>query len=219
MKKKAAFVLSGCGFKDGSEIHEAVCAMIALDGSGFEVVCVAPDINQKRTLNHITDESLAEERNVLVESARIARGNIRSVSDLQHKEFDVLVFPGGFGSALNLCTFAIDGTNCTVNPEIHELVTRAHSDRKPIAAMCIAPVLIARCLGNGVRLTIGTDKATASAINSMGGIHVECLVDDAVVDTDKRVVSTPAYMLAKGPAEVYAGATRMIEELEKLLLY
>ncbi|MBN1433275.1 isoprenoid biosynthesis glyoxalase ElbB [Candidatus Fermentibacterales bacterium] len=217
-RRRVAVVLSGSGVKDGSEIHEAVSAIIALDRAGYEVVFTAPDVDQAATVDHLSGQPAeGERRNVLRESARIARGEIRPLSRLRPEDYDAVVFPGGFGAATNRCSFAEEGASCGVLPEIEKLVRRASDDGKPIAAMCIAPVILARCLGNGVRLTIGTDRGTASALEKMGAVHVDCPVDSSVVDETRRVVTTPAYMLANGPAQVMAGAESLVRELGRLL--
>ncbi len=215
MGRRVAFVLSGCGVKDGSEIHEAVSALIALDRAGYEVIFTAPDVQQAATVDHSTEKPESRPRNALKEGARIARGNIRPLSKLRRDDYDAVMFPGGFGAALTLCSFAADGPGCRVNPEVEKLIGDALRDGKPIAAMCIAPVIIARTVP-GARVTIGSDPKTAGAIEAMGAVHVECSVDDAVVDPERKIVTTPAYMLARGPAEVYAGAVRMVEELGRL---
>ena len=216
MGKRVAFVLSGSGVRDGTEIHEAVSALIALDGAGFEVLFTAPDTEQAATVDHLTGDPACESRNVLSESARIARGNVVPLSLVSSGDYDALVFPGGFGAATTLCTFASEGAGCSVNREVSSIIGQALADGKPIAAMCIAPVILARTIP-GARLTIGSDQGTAAAVRAMGAEHVNCAVDDAVVDVTNRLVTTPAYMLAEGPAEVYAGALRMVEELQTLL--
>jgi enhancing lycopene biosynthesis protein 2 len=200
---------------DGTEIHEAVSALIALDRAGIEVVFTAPDVDQAVTRDYLTGEG-AETRNVLREGARIARGEITPLADLDDGDYDLVVLPGGFGAALNLSDFGGRGADCSVNGEVRELLERAHRDGKPIGAMCIAPVIPARVLP-GVTVTIGTDEETAAAIEKMGANHESCAADDAVTDRKNRLVTTPAYMLASGPAEVYAGAVRMVEELKGLL--
>ncbi len=215
MGKKVAFVLSGCGVKDGSEIHEAVAALIALDRAGYEIVFTAPDVEQAATVDHSTEEAETVSRNALKEGARIARGNIRPLSALRPEDYDAVVFPGGFGAALTLCSFASDGTECSVNPEVESLINEARQSGKPIVAMCIAPVILARTIP-GARLTIGSHPETADAINSMGAVHVNCPVNDCVVDVERKLVTTPAYMLASGPAEVFEGAVIMVEKLGEL---
>ncbi len=216
MRRRAAFVLSGCGNLDGTEIHEAVGALIALDTAGFDVVYTAPDIPQSVTRDYLEDRDAGETRNVLREGARIARGNAVPLEELSDDDYDLVVLPGGFGAALNLSSFGAEGESCSVNPGVRGLLERAHAAGKPIAAMCIAPVIPARIFP-GVRVTVGNDPDVAGKIEAMGAEHVDCPVDDAVTDTRMRVVTTPAYMLAGGPAEVYAGAVRMVEELEGLL--
>jgi enhancing lycopene biosynthesis protein 2 len=215
MKRKVAFVLSGCGVKDGTEIHEAVSALIALDRAGYDIIFTAPDIEQTSVVDHCSEKPESETRNALVESARIARGDIKSLTELSPDEYDAVVFPGGFGAALTLCSFAKDGPECSVNPEVSKLIDEALENGKPIAAMCIAPVILARIIP-GVRLTIGSHPETADAINSMGAVHVNCPVNDSVVDRERKVVTTPAYMLANGPAEVFEGAVSMVEKLGEL---
>ncbi|MCK5115950.1 MAG: isoprenoid biosynthesis glyoxalase ElbB [Candidatus Aegiribacteria sp.] len=215
MGKKIAFILSGCGVKDGSEIHEAVAALIALDRAGYEVIFAAPDVEQAATVDHRTASAESITRNTLKESARIARGNILPLSELRSEDYDAVMFPGGFGAALTLCSFAVDGPECSVNPEVESLINEALQSGKPIAAMCIAPVILARTIP-GAKLTIGSHPETADAISAMGAVHVNCPVNESVVDLERKLVTTPAYMLASGPAEVYEGALSMVEELGRL---
>ncbi len=215
MRRKVAFVLSGCGVKDGTEIHEAVSALIALDRAGYDIIFTAPDIEQSAAVDHCTEKPERESRNALVESARIARGEIRPLADLSTDDYDAVVFPGGFGAALTLCSFAKDGPECSVNQDVRKLIDEALENGKPIAAMCIAPVILARTIP-GARLTIGSHPETADAINSMGAVHVNCPVNDSIVDRDRKIVTTPAYMLANGPAEVFEGAVNMVEKLGEL---
>jgi len=215
MGKKVAFVLSGCGVKDGSEIHEAVAALIALDMVGYEIIYTAPDVDQAATVDHSTEDGESVTRNALKEAARIARGNIKPLSDLRPEDYDAVVFPGGFGAALTLCSFASDGPECSVNPEVESLINAALKSGKPIAAMCIAPVILARTIP-GARLTIGNHPETIAAVSAMGAVHVNCPVEESVVDVEKKLVTTPAYMLAGGPAEVFEGALSMVEKLGDL---
>ncbi len=216
MSRRVAFILSGSGVRDGTEIHEAVAALIALDQAGFEVFFTAPDTEQASTIDHLTGEPGEERRNVLSESARIARGEIVPLSSVSPEDYDALLFPGGFGAATTLCSFAFDGPECSVNRDVRDIISQARENGKPIAAMCIAPVILARTI-HGANVTIGNDRGTAAGIEAMGATHVDCAVDDAVVDEANLLVTTPAYMLASGPAEVYAGALRLVEELKKLL--
>jgi len=213
--KRVAVLLSGCGNMDGSEIHESVSALIALDSSGWDIVYTAPDIPQKRTVLY-TDGKRSESRNSLQEAARIARGRIRPLTPELADEVDAVVIPGGLGAAMTLCDFAEKGSGCTADPGVAKFIERAHGAGKPIAAMCIAPVLVARCIP-GATVTTGTDPKTAKLIEEMGCHHVECSTEEAVTDTEFRIVTTPAYMKAKGPAQVYRGAVRMVEELDKLV--
>ena len=214
---KVGVILSGCGVYDGSEIHEAVITLLALDRAGAEAVCMAPDIAQMHVVNHLTGEVAAgESRNVLTEAARIARGNIVDIKEVTIADFDALILPGGFGAAKNLCDFAVKGPECTVNPDVARLLKATVQAKKPLGAVCIAPALLARVLGPDLApsLTIGTDAGTAEAMQKMGASHVECPVKEAVVDREHKIVTSPAYMLAGRISEAADG----IEETVRVLL-
>ena len=216
MAKKIGVILSGCGVYDGSEIHESVITLLAIDRAGAEAVCMAPNIDQMHVINHLTGEPAeGETRNVLVESARIARGNIKDTATVKVADFDALILPGGFGAAKNLCDFAVNGPDCSVNPDVARLVKETVAAKKPLAAVCIAPALLAKVLGpiNSPALTIGTDQGTAGALNKMGAKHVDCPVKETVVDRENRIVSSPAYMLAGSISEAAAGIEKTVQEL------
>ena len=210
--KKIGVVLSGCGVRDGSEIHEAVCALLAIDQAGAEAVCMAPD-SELNEINHCTMEPTGSQRKVLVESARIARGNIKDIAGITAADLDAVVFPGGFGAALNLCDFAQKGAAATVIPQVSRLVKEMHAAQKPIGAICIAPALIAAILGKevGPTLTIGTDPGTAAEVEKTGAKHQDCSPVDCVIDQANKVVSTPAYMLAGRISEIYEGISKCIK--------
>jgi len=193
-KKKFAIVLSGCGVYDGAEIHEATMSMYAIVKNGSTYDIFAPDIDQYHVVNHITGEEMNEKRNVMVESARIARGKISPVTDYNPANYDGLLFPGGFGVAKNLCSFAFDGADCYVVPEIEKAIKDTVAAKKPIGALCISPVLIAKVLGD-VEITIGQDKATAEQAEKMGARHINTHHGDVVVDSKFKVATTPCYML------------------------
>lgn len=214
--KKIAVVLSGCGFKDGSEITESVCTLIALTQAQAEYQCFAPDKNIEST-DHLSGENSGT-RNILSESARIARGKVLPLQELNTDEFDAVVFPGGFGAALHLCDWAQKGSKCQVLPDVVRVVKSFNDDGKPIGAMCIAPVLIAKILGDKeVTLTIGNDKETAQEIEKTGAQHENCDVDDFITDRENKVVTTPAYMYDDAaPAQVFQGITGMIKELVEM---
>lgn len=216
---RVAVCLSGCGFLDGAEIHEAVLTLLALDQAGASVVCCAPDVPQAQVVDHVTKDRVGERRNVLAESARIARGKIVPIDQVDAKTIDALIFPGGFGAALNLCTFAVDGPDCTVDPDVEALAASMLELKKPIGAICIAPAMLARIVGRrnlAAKLTIGTDKGTAAALEKMGAKHCDCPVTEMVVDREHKIVSTPAYMLGKGPAEVFEGIRKCVAEVLKM---
>ncbi len=211
---KVGVVLSGCGVMDGCEIHESVLTLLALSKAKAEAVCMAPDGEQLHVVNHLKGEETREKRNVLVESARIARGKIRDLKDVKEKEIDALIFPGGYGAVKNLSTFAVDGPDCKVNPEVARLVREVHRAGKPIGAICIAPALMAKIFeGAGIELTIGRDKATAEALEKMGAKHHPCGVNEIWVDADHKIVTTPAYMLAQNVAEAWQGIEKLVNEV------
>jgi enhancing lycopene biosynthesis protein 2 len=218
---KVGVILSGCGVYDGSEIHEAVLILLALDRAGVEAVCMAPDIEQMHVVNHLTGNvESGQKRNVLVESARIARGKIRDIRTVKAAELDALIFPGGFGAAKNLCNFAVKGTDCTVDPEVARLVREIVAAKKPLAAVCIAPALISKVLGDDSiahKLTIGTDEETAQALEKMGSKHVSCPVREFVIDKENKLVSTPAYMLAGRISEAAEGIEKTVKALLEML--
>lgn len=211
---RVAVCLSGCGVKDGSEIHEAVLTLLALDQAGAEIVCCAPNIEQAQVINHLKGEPApGEKRNVLVEAARIARGNIKDLAQMKAADIDALIFPGGLGAAKNLCTFADQGPQCQVNPEVERLIGEMLAAHKPIGAICIAPAMLARVVGKKqvrARITIGSDPATSSALEKMGVQHEPCVSTACITDEQNKIVSTPAYMLGKGPAEIYEGIRKLV---------
>lgn len=218
MSKKVGVILSGCGVFDGAEIHESVITILALDRAGAEVVFCAPDIDQLHVINHQTGEvAEGERRNVLVESARIARGAVRDVTEVSPDELDALMLPGGFGAAKNLCTFAVAGAECDVDPGVAALVRGVHAQGKPIAAVCIAPALIAKVLGDEApEVTIGTDADTAAALESLGATHVACPVREFVVDEQRKLITSPAYMLAGSISEAAEGIEKTVAKLLEL---
>lgn len=216
--KKIGVVLSGCGVRDGSEIHEAVFALLAIDQAGCKAVCMAPDADFAVT-DHLSMQETGEKRNILVESARIARGSIRNIKDVKAADLDGVVFPGGFGAAKNLCDFAVKGAAASVNPEVSRLLKEMAAANKPIGVICIAPAMLAAALGKELAptVTIGNDAGTAAEINKTGAIHQECPVTGFVVDKKNKIVSTPAYMLANRISEAYEGIEKCVKEVIKLI--
>lgn len=218
MSARVGVLLSGCGVFDGSEIHEAVSILIALDRRGAQVICVAPDI-PLQPVNHLDQQPENGTRNVLVESARIARGKIRDLASVKSDELDALVFPGGFGAAKNLCDFAGKGADAKAHPDVERLLRDMHSAGKPIGLACISPVIAAAVLGPmGVKpkLTIGHDRTTADAINKMGGEHHPVGPAEVMIDEQNRLVTTPCYMNDVGPWVVFQGAEKMVEEVLRM---
>ena len=212
--KRVAVILSGCGVFDGTEIHEAVLTLLALDRANARILCAAPDVPQHHVINHYTQEpSPGETRNVLVESARIARGDIRPLSDLRVEEVDAAIVPGGFGAAKNLCTFALSGPNFEVHAEVADFLKAVHQAGKPLGFVCIAPAIAAKLFGaEEVEFTVGNDPQTAQNLEAAGGgRHVNCTVHNAVVDARRKIVTTPAYMLAQRITEAEAGINKLVQ--------
>lgn len=212
--KHIGVVLSGCGFLDGAEIHEAVLTLLALDRAGARVTAVAPDLEQHDVVDHHASRPLSERRNALREAARIARGEIESLTNVSAADFDALILPGGYGAAKTLSTFAVDGERLRVLPDLARLLRDLHAARKPMGFICIAPVLAAKLFGDlHPRLTIGDDRDTAAALQALGAKHVECRVDEIVVDESHKLVSTPAYMLGPSIARVADGIDKLVAKV------
>ncbi len=216
---KVGVILSGCGVFDGSEIHEAVITLLCLDQAGVAYECAAPNIEQMHVIDHLAGQPVAgESRNVLVEAARIARGDIRDLAEVNGGDYDAIILPGGFGAAKNLCTFATDGPACAVNPDVERVLTEANNAGKPIGFICIAPALAATIFGESLKptLTIGHDESTAAAIESLGARHEARNVDEVTVDQANKIVSTAAYMEAKSIREAYAGISKLVNKVIEL---
>jgi enhancing lycopene biosynthesis protein 2 len=218
--KKVGLLLSGCGVNDGAEIHESVIAMLALDRAEVEMELMAPNIDQMHVINHYTGQEMDEYRNVLVEASRIARGNIKDMAEISGNDIDALIIPGGFGVAKNLCDYAMAGSECSINPDVYRLISELQLLNKPIGAICIAPVMMAKIFGEqgaSANMTIGFDEATSKDIESMGSVHVECKVSDMVVDEDNNLVSTPAYMEAQSIKEAADGIEKLVKQVLSMI--
>ena len=213
--KKVAIILSGCGVYDGSEIHETVLTQLALARHKAEVTCVAPNIKQAHVYDHCTGEPVSGEScNVLSEAARLARGEIIAIEELDIEAQDAIIFPGGFGAAKNLCNYAFEGSSYTAEPAIDALVKKAHSAGKVLGFICISPTIAAVTLGSEqIEITIGNDLETAGVLQSKGVHHINCATDCIVVDSTHRIVSTPAYMLAQNILEVEAGINKLVAKV------
>lgn len=212
--KRFAVIIAGCGVYDGAEIHETVLTLLAIERHNGSYQLFAPDINQAHVINHMDGTEMNETRNVLIESSRIARGQIKPLTLFKSEEFDALVFPGGFGVAKNLCDYAFKGADCIVNPQVAKAVQRMHHERKPIGAMCIAPVLITRLLAP-VKVTIGDDEVTSKHIGEMGGEHIHTVATQVIFDEQNNVFTTPCYMLNSSIAEISDGCDNLIVEMTK----
>ena len=214
--QKVAIILSGCGVFDGSEIYETVLTLLRIDQNGAQYQCFAPDALQHHTLNHMTGEEQADNRNMLIEAARLARGDIKPLTDLNSDDYDALIIPGGFGVAKNLCDFALNGADMTVREDVKHAVQGFSKAAKPVGLICIAPVMAAALFGEGVICTIGSDQDTAAAIEQMGAQHVASPVHDVVVDTAHKLVTTPAYMAAESISEAASGIFKLVDTVLSL---
>ena len=212
-----AVVLSGCGVYDGSEIHEATLTLYAIKKLGADYEIFAPDTEMHHTINHVTGKPVKEKRNVLVESARLARGNVKPLNEYKASRYNGIIFPGGFGVAKNLCTFAFDGTDCKVLPVVEKAIKETAKLGKPIGALCIAPVLIARVLNN-ISVTIVNDKGTIKAIQSFGGKHIKTEHGEVAIDPVNKIVTTPCYMLDSTIDQIGDGAMNVVKEMLKLII-
>ncbi|MBD1226792.1 isoprenoid biosynthesis glyoxalase ElbB [Xenorhabdus griffiniae] len=215
--KSVAIILSGCGVYDGSEIHESVLTMLSLSRLGAEVSFFSPDEAQHHVINHLNGEEKRESRDIMEESARITRGNIQPLSKVNIDELDALIIPGGFGVAKNLCNFAFKGSDCEINKELLSIVQNMHQQGKPMGFICIAPVMVPKILDKPIKVTIGNDPETAAQIAKMGGVHVECPVDDIVVDFENKIVTTPAYMLAESLAQAEKGIDKLVRKILEMI--
>lgn len=214
---RIAFVLNGCGHRDGSEIHEAVVAMLALEEAGAVVLPVAPNKPQVKLLSHVDGKPLVGSRNMFEESARIARGKIRDIAAVKIEEFDAVVIPGGNGTAYNLCDFADKGASMTVEPGLAALLKAAHEAGKPIGAICIAPVILAKLFGSqGAEITIGNDSEVAAKLRKLGAKHTDCSVSDCVIDRKNKLVTTPAYMLGETVRDIAPGIRKLAQAIVRM---
>jgi enhancing lycopene biosynthesis protein 2 len=214
--KKIALILSGCGVKDGSEIHESVISMLAIDRAGAQYECLSINQNQLHVIDHLTDQVVSENRNILVESARIARGEIKDISQVKVKEYDAVILPGGFGAAKNLCSYAFQGEKMEVQEDLKRFLLEMANQSKPIGAICIAPVILARIFGNKAKVTIGNSEQDIKNIEAMGATHIKCEVDELCIDSQNKLVTVPAYMLAQSIKEISNGIEKLVDEVLKL---
>ncbi len=224
--KKVAVVLCGCGVYDGSEITEVVSTLIHLSRAGVEVSTYAPDKDQMHVVNHVTGEEVAgEKRNVLVESARIARGKVKPLDELNVVEYNGIIIPGGFGAAKNLSDFASKGAELAVDPKLEEIMTKFHDSGKPIGVCCIAPTIAAKVFGKKTKLTVGSEEESeqypyagaAGAIKTLGATHETCKPNEACIDKESKIVSSSAYMYAGLPHEIDDSVKAMVDGVLSLM--
>ena len=213
--KKIAVILSGCGTRDGSEIHESTLSLLAIDMNGCKYQCFALDRNQTEVVNHFTQKHETEKRNMLAEAARIARCDIKPLCEINVAEFDALWIPGGLGAAKNLCTYFYDGANMKVDTEVEATIKSFNKAGKPIVALCIAPIIVAKVLGANV--TSGKDAGTAANIETMGGKNTVCNFDEIAYDEEKRVITAPCYMLDASISQIWLGIKKAADKLVEII--
>lgn len=213
-----AVVLSGCGRADGSEIYETVSSLYAVAASKNLYQCFAPNIAQAKVVDLYNRSDTSEKRNVLIEAARLARGNIFDLKKFKAEDYDAIIFPGGMGAVTNWCDYASKGLACSVNPEIKRAICESYDNHLVIGAMCIAPTLLALVLGDKhIKFTLGADSVNTKELEALGAVHKETAATGVCVDKEHRICTTPAYMLATNITEIFAGAERMVAEMIKLL--
>ena len=213
---KVGVLLSGSGVNDGSEIHESVLTMLFLDRLRAETIMMAPNIDQMHVINHYTGQEMDEYRNVLVESARIARGNIKDMAEIRGEDLNALIIPGGLGASKNLSDFAMSGPECSVNPDVYRIVVEMILAKKPTGAICIAPAIMAKILAEqslSGRLTVGNDKTTSEDIVAMGSKHQNCSSEEIAIDNENKIVTTPAYMNAESISEAAKGIEKLVDQV------
>lgn len=212
MKKQFAVILAGCGVKDGTEIHEAIMALLAIDLAGAEYTIFAPDKNQHHVVNHITGQEVNETRNIMVESARIARGKIQSLDELNVSDFDALLIPGGFGVAKNLCNYAFDGHLMEIDGIVSEKILDFNRAAKPIGALCIAPIMLAKLFPNA-ELTLGQNNDSVKHAEMLGANHVDTKHGEVVHDENYNLFTTPCYMLNSSIADIFRGTKNLVDKM------
>lgn len=210
--KKFALILSGCGSMDGSEIHESVSAMYAIDRSGASYQVFAPDVPQYAVVNHLNRQAVAGKRNCMEEAARIARGDVRPLQELNVKEFDALVFPGGSGTAKNLFTFGYEGEDFRVREDVADCIRAFHQAGKPIGAMCISPLMLAKVI-EGARVTMGQHAPTSALVEKLGGSAVPTHNGEVAVDAENRLFTVPCYMLDARISDIFEDAFALIGKM------
>ena len=212
-----AVILSGCGNRDGSELQESLSLLLAIDRRGWHYQCFAPE-GDYAVVSHLDGNEHGDRRDLLTESARIARGDIKPLPLFRAEDYDALALPGGMGAARNLSSFAFDGEGMTVRPDVEKAILSTYKLHKPVLAMCIAPMVLAKVLGRqGVSLTLGDDNPAARTAARLGAKVQHCGVTDVCVDAEHRVFTTPAYMVGTRICEIFAGAENLVAALEKSL--
>lgn len=226
--KKIGVILSGCGVYDGSEIQEAVFTLLEIADEGGMAVCYAPNIDQHHVINHLTGAEMSEKRNVLIESARIARGDVKSLSDFKIEDVDALVIPGGFGAAKNLTKWAFNGPDGDILPDLKKAIIDCVQAKKPLVGLCMGPTVIAKALeGTDIRarLTVGTTKekspydiaAISAGMEKTGAVADMRSVDEILIDKHYKIITAPCYMMEGSIVDIYKNVKQAIFALFNMI--
>lgn len=216
---KVCLILSGAGHLDGAELRESIFTLLSLDEKNIPVDIFAPNIDQYHVINHLNGEEMTEKRNVLIEAARVARGKVQDLNELNPENYDAIVLPGGFGVAKNLCDFAFKGKEASAIDKIKNLIKHFHQNQKPICAICIAPALVAIALENeNIEITIGNDEETIKVLEDIGATHIKKPITGHHIDEKNKIITTPAYMYGTGKlSNIYTGISQTIDALHTML--
>lgn len=225
---KIGVLLSGSGVYDGSEIQEAVLTLLAIEEIEAEAICISIDKPQHHVINHLNGEEMNDSRNMLIESARIARGNIKNINDVSPNDIDAMVIPGGFGAAKNFTSWAFNGSDGEILPEVKLLLVNLINIGKPIAALCVSPVVLAKALEGSTitpTLTIGTDKepspyditAFTDGLQKTGMQTEMKSVREINIDVKNKIISAPCYMMEASIVDVRKNIRSAIEALRDLV--
>lgn len=228
MSYRIGVLLSGNGVYDGSEIHESVFTLLAIDENRGEAVCMAPNTEQHHVVNHITGDEMPEKRNVMVEAARIARGAISDLAEMSASNLDALVIPGGFGAAKNLTKWAFSGPDGEINADVKRIINDFVTAKKPIVALCMGPTVVAKALedaGLKEHLTVGTTEeaspyeidAISAGMEKAGAVAEMKTIREITIDTENKIISAPCYMMEASITDVRNNIKQAIDQLFEML--
>lgn len=225
MTNRIALFLSGSGYLDGSEITEATSLIIALSKYGIAVDFFAPNRNQSDVVNHNTNQESSESRNILIESARITRGNVLPLDEFNAELYNAVVLPGGFGAVKNFTTFLQDGHNAQLHSDIKKALENAIFHKLWIVGICAAPLVIALALRDlnieNSTISFGDQNNSVDFINALNHWkikHAETKIDEHHIDYHNKLITSGAYMFHDAsPYDIYICSDIIIKELSEQL--